>query len=157
MASGRIISSACRGGVQGAPCVENVPDELLDVALVDERREDEALQADHRLPVVGLPVAIGHRDVDAFTAHRPLVEIPEQPAVVVVVAQQLLPGAGVGALAILDRPGVHAVGIDPKDGDRADAVVVEDRRAVVALQVLAERFRHLDEVAEQDAQAHMAE
>ena len=62
-----------RGGVQDLPCVENVPDELLDIALVDERREDEALQANHRLPVVGLPVAVGHGDADAFAAHRPLV------------------------------------------------------------------------------------
>ena len=62
-----------RGSVQGLPCVENVPDELLDIALVDERREDEALQANHRLPVVGFPVAVGHGDADAFAAHRPLV------------------------------------------------------------------------------------
>ena len=62
-----------RGSVQGLPCVENIPDELLDIALVDERREDEALQANHRLPVVGFPVAVGHGDADAFAAHRPLV------------------------------------------------------------------------------------
>ena len=62
-----------RGGGQGLPCVKNVQDELLDIALVDERREDEAFQANHRLPVVGLPVAVGHGDADAFAAHRPLV------------------------------------------------------------------------------------
>ena len=62
-----------RGSVQGLPCVENVPDELLDIALVDERREDEALQANYRLPVVGFPVAVGHGDADAFAAQRPLV------------------------------------------------------------------------------------
>ena len=133
------------------------PHELLDVLLVDERREDEALQADHRLPIVGLPVAVGHRDVHAFAAPRPLVEIAEQPAVVVVVAQQLLARGGIGALAVLDRPGVHAVGVNPEDGDRAHAVVVEHRRGVVAFEVLAQRFRHLDEVAEQHAQAHLAE
>ena len=70
---------------------------------------------------------------------------------------QLLARGGVGALAILDGPGVDAVRIDPEDGHRADAVVVEHGGRVVSFEVLAQRFGHLDEVPEKDAQADLSE
>ena len=62
-----------------------------------------------------------------FAAHRAVVEIPEEPPLVVVVAQQLLACGGIGALGILDGPGVDAVETDPEDRHRAYAVVVEHR------------------------------
>ena len=139
------------------PRVENIPDELLDVLLVDERGEDEALQAHHRLAVVGFPIAVGHLDMDPFAAHRAVVEVAEEPPVVVVVPQQFLPRAGVGALAVLDGPGVHAVGIDPEDRYRSDAVVVEHRGRIVPFEVLAKHLGHLDEVAEEGAEADLPE
>ena len=84
-------------------------------------------------------------------------QVTVDPSVVIVVFEQQVARRRVGALALLDGPGVDVVRIHAKQRHGAEVLAVQHRGHPVAFQMLAEELGHLDQVSQQGTEPGLAQ